>query len=182
MVIAAADWGGSRPAADLAALLVERGLGGDAVDLDDRLDRYRRDGSARSAEMRRLASSWAGAAARGSAAGRAAREFGTGGLLALAFPDRIARQRGAPGDYVLANGRGATLEPHLALARQTFIVVADLSGSAASSRILSAAAITLAEIEHISGDRGERRGRDHLRPRRAGASGPIGPAARRGGA
>src|SRR5690606_8938024 len=36
----------------------------------------------------------------------------TGRLLALAFPDRIARRRpGAPGHFVLSNGRGAMLDP-----------------------------------------------------------------------
>ena len=43
MVARAAESGQARAAADLAAVLVERGLGGDAVDLAERLDRFRRD-------------------------------------------------------------------------------------------------------------------------------------------
>ena len=49
----------ARDAADLAAVLVERGLGGDAVDLTDRVERFRRDRSPRAADMRRMAEGWA---------------------------------------------------------------------------------------------------------------------------
>src|SRR5690606_26775994 len=35
----------------------------------------------------------------------------TAALLALAFPERIAKARGARGQYLLANGRGAGLDP-----------------------------------------------------------------------
>ena len=49
----------ARDAADLAAVLVERGLGGDAVDLAERVERFRRDRSPRAADMRRMAEGWA---------------------------------------------------------------------------------------------------------------------------
>ncbi|MCL1074290.1 ATP-dependent helicase HrpB [Shewanella dokdonensis] len=45
-------------------------------------------------------------------------------LLALAFPDRIAKARGAAG-FVLANGTGVTLERDAALASADWLVVAD---------------------------------------------------------
>jgi len=71
-----------------------------------------------------------------------------GALLALAYPDRIAKNRGGgQGAFLLANGRGANIDPALALAREPFIVAAELSGRAAQARILLAAPITLAEIE-----------------------------------
>ena len=57
-----------------------------------------------------------------------------GAILSLAYPDRIARQRGAGGAYVLANGRGANLDPASALSREPFLVVAELSGTAAQGR------------------------------------------------
>ncbi len=60
-------------------------------------------------------------------------------LLALAFPERIGKARGAPGQFLLANGRGASLDPAHPLARAPFLVAAELSGSAASTRILLAA-------------------------------------------
>jgi len=72
-------------------------------------------------------------------------------MLALAFPDRVARNRGN-GSFVLANGRGAALDQASALARAPYIAVAELTGAAASGRILLAAPITQAEIEqHFAG-------------------------------
>ena len=47
MVLQAGESGQARDAADLAAVLVERGLGGDAVDLSERVERFRRDRSGR---------------------------------------------------------------------------------------------------------------------------------------
>jgi ATP-dependent helicase HrpB len=67
-------------------------------------------------------------------------------MLALAFPDRVARNRGN-GSFVLASGRGASVDPASALAREPFIVVAELTGAAANGRILLAAPITHADIE-----------------------------------
>src|SRR5262249_55065326 len=70
-----------------------------------------------------------------------------GALLALAYPDRIAKSRGAGGTFLLANGRGANVDPASSLAREPFLAVAELAGTAAQSRILLAAPITLEEIE-----------------------------------
>jgi ATP-dependent helicase HrpB len=67
-------------------------------------------------------------------------------MLALAFPDRVARNRGN-GSFVLANGRGAALDQTSALARAPYVAVAELTGTAAQGRILLAAPITQAEIE-----------------------------------
>ncbi len=70
-----------------------------------------------------------------------------GVLLALAYPDRIAKSRGAGGAFLLANGRGANLDPASALSREPFLAVGEIAGTAAQGRILLAAALTLAEIE-----------------------------------
>jgi ATP-dependent helicase HrpB len=67
-------------------------------------------------------------------------------MLALAFPDRVARNRGN-GSFVLANGRGAAVDQTSALARAPYIAVAELTGTAASGRILLAAPIALPDIE-----------------------------------
>ena len=155
MVLSGASLGAGRDAADLAALLVERGLGGDDVDLGHRLDRFRRDGSRRAGEARRLAAGWAKAARADEAASSTGPSQGH--LLALAYPDRIARARGAPGEYLMANGRAARIEPHLALAREPFLAVAEIAGGAASARILAAAAIDPAAIEAVAGERIEER-------------------------
>lgn len=71
-----------------------------------------------------------------------------GTMIALAYPDRIAKSRGgAAGSFVLANGRGALIVSTSPLSREPFLAVAELAGSAAQGRILSAAPITLDEIE-----------------------------------
>jgi ATP-dependent helicase HrpB len=88
--------------------------------------------------------------------GNEASDVSAGALLALAFPDRIAKNRGtsdAGGAFLLANGRGAQVDKASALARASFLAVGELAGSAAASRILLAAPITLAEIETRFADR-----------------------------
>src|SRR5699024_8050999 len=59
MIVDAADHGAAAQAADIAAILTERGLGGDSVDLEVRLDQFRRDRSARAQSARDLARRWA---------------------------------------------------------------------------------------------------------------------------
>jgi ATP-dependent helicase HrpB len=72
-------------------------------------------------------------------------------MLAFAFPDRVARNRGN-GSFVLANGRGAAMERTAALARAPYIAVAELTGTAAQGRILLAAPIAPADIEMYFAD------------------------------
>ena len=79
-----------------------------------------------------------------------------GALVALAFPDRIAKTRGG-GDFTMANGRAASLPPEHALARETFLAVAEIAGRAAQARILAACALTLEEVELLAADRIETR-------------------------
>src|SRR4051794_6850598 len=149
----------ARDAADLAAVLVERGLGGDAVDLAERVERFRRDRSPRAADMRRMAEGWARMAHISPPGGEG--RLGSppsppgggnfGPLLVLAYPDRIAKARGRPGEYLMANGRGAVLEAHERLARESFLAIAEIAGAAASARILAAAALSAAEVEEVVG-------------------------------
>jgi ATP-dependent helicase HrpB len=152
MLIRAADRGEASRAAEVAALLVERGLGGDDVDLAHRLDRFTRERGGRAEDMRRLARSWAAQASEGIAP-HAPEGLSVGALVALAYPDRIARARGKPGEVVLANGRGAALEPHLALAREPYVAVAEIAGAAGSARVLAAAALSAEEIEALFPER-----------------------------
>jgi ATP-dependent helicase HrpB len=173
MVVEAAGEGFGTRAAEIAAVLSERGLGGDNVDLGHRLDQFRRDRSRRSEEARRMAVRWAEITIKdlppasltlphkggGNApvAGQGSRapggDISTGAILSLAYPDRIAKNRGAHGAFLLANGRGANLDPASPLAREPFLAVAELAGTAAQGRILLAAPITLDEIEaqHANG-------------------------------
>jgi ATP-dependent helicase HrpB len=66
----------------------------------------------------------------------------------------VARRRGADGaDWIAAGGRGFRLDPASSLAREAWLAVAETQGSAAGARILSAAPITLAEVEMLFGER-----------------------------
>ncbi len=182
MIITAAALGSNaaNAAAEIAAVLVERGLGGMAADLDERLQSFRRDRSQRAESMRRLAGDWARSAKSvsgppdlsphppGSRASLHAHPSlqsvsdsegpsSTAALLALAYPDRIAKARGGKGEFILAGGRGARLDETAALSREPFLVVAELSGAAAASRILLAARLDIDDLEAIAGDRIETR-------------------------
>lgn len=153
MVVVAARFGQAGAAAMLAAILVERGLGGDAPDLAERLDRFERERGGRAADMRRLAEGWARAAQQAARQQTGAEPLAPGLLLAFAYPDRVARARNpGSGLYLLANGRGATIEPAQRLARESHIVVAEMTGAAQQSRILSAAAIAEGAIAWLVGN------------------------------
>jgi ATP-dependent helicase HrpB len=83
-----------------------------------------------------------------SATNEAEQDDDVGGLLALAFPDRIAQRRnGAAARYVLANGRGAFLPEDDRLAREPWLVVADLDGQAKESKIFLAARVSQPALE-----------------------------------
>ncbi len=152
MVVDAGAAGDALPAADIATLIGERGLGGDDVDLRERLNALRRDRSARARDARAMAQRWAEVASGGNPS--ASRALSVGAVLALAYPERIAKNRGGgSGAFLLVNGRGANIDPASPLARELFLAVAELAGTAAQGRILSAAPITLAEIEQRFSDR-----------------------------
>jgi ATP-dependent helicase HrpB len=155
MVIEAASHGEASRAALLAMLLSERGLGGADADLSLRLERLRADRDKRAGGARRLAASWARQAEAARQAGDKT-NLSDGALVALAFPDRIAKARGG-GDFTMANGRAASVPPEHALARETFLAVAEIAGRAAQARILAACALTLEEVELLAADRIETR-------------------------
>lgn len=145
MIVDSHRAGSGEAAAEIAAVITERGLGGDSVDLEHRRDQFRRDRSPRAASARDLARRWASQVA---AAEKVAQQedLATGLMLAYAFPDRVARNRGN-GSFVLANGRGASVEQTSSLARAPYIAIGEMTGTAASGRILLAAQITEDEIE-----------------------------------
>ena len=151
MVVDAAAEGAGDLAADIAAVLTERGLGGDDVDLTHRVEGFQRDRSRRASDAKQMAKRWADIAGGGTGEGAS-----VGSILSLAYPDRIAKNRGN-GTFVLANGRGGNVDQASPLAREPFIAVAELTGSAAQGRIVLAAPITLDEIEGRFADRIENR-------------------------
>lgn len=156
MLLSAAAVGEAKSAAEIAAVLVERGIGGNDADLATRIENFRRDRSRRAADLRRLAETWASRAATGSSE-KSNLAMSAAALLALAYPDRIAKARGAPGHFLLANGRAGQIDPAHPLARAPFLVVGELQGRAAATRILLAAALDEDEIAAIAGDRIEAR-------------------------
>jgi len=150
MVLRAADHKQADTAAELALLLQERGLGGQSEDLESRHERFRRDKGGRTDAAKALARR----------IGKMAGESGTaapmsiGALVATAYPDRIAKRRDAKGEnWISALGRGLRLDPLSPLAQADWLAVADLQGAASGARILSAAALTEAEVLDLFADR-----------------------------
>ena len=145
MLVDAAREGAAALAAEIATLIGERGLGGNAVDLNARLESFRRDRSPRAEDARRLAQRLARQVGGGNSDARSS----PGVWLARAFPDRIAMARGKPGEFLMANGRAASVEPHDALAREAFLAVGEVMGRAGAARIGLAAALSAEEVESV---------------------------------
>jgi len=150
MLVAGTAAGHGGLACDIAALLDERDvLGGrDDCDLRSRLAVLQGDGGGkvqrgaldrvrRAAKDLRRRMKISGDAGGGDA----------GELLALAYPDRVAKRRGAAGRYLLRNGRGAILPEGDRLAAEEWLAVADLGGAQADARIYLAAPLAAARIE-----------------------------------
>ncbi|WP_166360415.1 ATP-dependent helicase HrpB [Pseudomonas akapageensis] len=130
------DLGLANMACDVAALLGERDiLRGAGADLHSRLallsgeSRAARGGQGGVQRARQLARQYRGYL-RGKATAAVAdpdHPRWLGALLALAYPDRVAQQRGAGGaQYRLANGRAAQFGDVDALMKEPWLVVADL--------------------------------------------------------
>ncbi len=67
-----------------------------------------------------------------------------GRLLGWAYPDRIAQRRpGIRGKFLLANGRGAYLDPAAPLAAEEFLIAVELDGERREARIFRAAAYSM---------------------------------------
>ena len=147
MLIEARERGLGTTAAEVAVLLTERGLGGNDPDIELRHRRWRSERGPRAEAARRMAARWATASAPAK----------TGELalaIALAFPERLSRRRGATGEqWQSVGGRGFRLDPASPLARSEWLAVAEVAGAASGARILSAAALDLADVEVLYGDR-----------------------------
>ncbi|MEM7493673.1 MAG: ATP-dependent helicase HrpB, partial [Pseudomonadota bacterium] len=121
-------------AARIAALLGERGIGGNSEDLSDRLAGFERDNSQRAKTLRRQSESWSGGS---KPSGKPA------AILAKAWPDMIARKRpGTSASYVTVSGRAGQLDETSPLAKSDWLAIAEMVGSAKQARITLAAALT----------------------------------------
>jgi ATP-dependent helicase HrpB len=156
MVLRGAEAGAGARAARIAVLMSELGLGGRDADLRRRMEGLERDRGGRAREARSLAIRWAELARRATGGHSRAQDQGEppdGVLLALAWPERIARARGAPGHFQLASGRGVWIEETDILARETWLAVGELGGGGRADRILLAAPLDPAEITaHFAAD------------------------------
>ena len=78
--------------------------------------------------------------------------YSEGALLALAYPDRIAKNRGN-GTFRMVSGRGAMLEREDALAKVPFIVCCELDDRLGDAKVFLCAPIDKEEIEELFADR-----------------------------
>lgn len=162
LVLVGADRGMADLACEIAALLAERDVlhrdaAADDADLRTRVEVLRGEHRGRAdavrlsrvrAESRALRSALKAAVPRD---GGDALD-GIGALLALAYPDRLAQRRaGDAPRYLLRNGRGARFVAPQPLSREQFLVIADLDGDPAESRIWLAAALTDADFRDAAG-------------------------------
>jgi ATP-dependent helicase HrpB len=145
-------------ACDLAALLGERDIvsGGRDVDARLRLDLIARHSSALPGGMFLKR----GALERVKTASRDLRRRigvdkeptqpeAAGELLALAYPDRIAKRRGGLGRFHMSGGRGAILPESDPLAGADYLAVAEVDGAEREAKIFLAAPIARAEIDRL---------------------------------
>ncbi|HET8799805.1 MAG TPA: ATP-dependent helicase HrpB [Marinobacter sp.] len=154
MVLRGRTLGVGTLAAELAALLEERDLlgAGAGADMHERLrvlHGERRDRAldpARLTAVRRAAKRLSGPGLDNTTKPPTATEVGR--LLALAYPDRIARRRpgGAP-RYQLSNGKGAVLRDDDPLARHDWLVAAELDGKAREATVYLGAPVDVPDLE-----------------------------------
>ncbi|WP_395326862.1 ATP-dependent helicase HrpB [Novosphingobium sp. BL-8H] len=158
MILHAVELGAAGPAAKLALLLQERGLGGRSEDLSQRLSRWNADRAPRAESSRKLAAGWAKRARALVEAPDQGEDVPAGVLLALGRPDMLARRRDANGEnWLSAGGRGYVLDPASPLATREWMVIGDAQGQARGARILSGAMLESSEVEQWLSDRIERR-------------------------
>lgn len=75
-----------------------------------------------------------------------------GAMLSLAYPDRIARNRGN-GTFRMTNGRGAFLDQDDPLAKERYLVCCELDNRAGDAKIFLACPISESEILEMFGDK-----------------------------
>ena len=163
MLVRSRSMGAARLACDIAAVLSERDIlrasvGARDVDLRLRISVMRNVSEALPAginvDSRALSQASRSSAnwqrhLDGNSADTADPHTATGPLLALAYPDRIARARSDDGRYLLANGRGARFGEPQALSKSEFIVAAELDGADREARIFLAAPVARSDLEEL---------------------------------
>lgn len=181
MLVRAGEMGLGPLSAEVAVLITERGLGGMDADLTHRLQRWRRENGRRAEAGRSLAQRWGKLILLPPPAPPASGRGDEAAIcLALAFPDRVSKRRNAKGeDWISVGGRAFRLDPLSPLAREEWLAVGEVQGSAAGARILSAAPLDEASVlalfphrieeKRIVRFRAETGGVEAIRERRLGA-------------
>ncbi|WP_297797366.1 ATP-dependent helicase HrpB [uncultured Marinobacter sp.] len=140
-------------AAELAALLEERDLAGRSAgaDMQERVRILRGEGAGHGIDIARVKTVGKSVARLTGGLDRPAEmptDDDVGRLLALAYPDRVARKRrGDAPRYQLSNGRGAVLRDDDPLARHQWLATAELDGKAREATIYLAAPVDPALLE-----------------------------------
>jgi len=150
MLVRGHEMGAGGLASDIAALLEERDIlaGRGDSDLRCRLELIRGDtGRVDHGAEERVRNAAQDLRRRLTAGDQAGGDPGE--LLALAYPDRVARRRGTVGRYLLRNGRGAVLPDGDRLAAEDWLAVASLGGGKADALIRMAAPLTLRQVENL---------------------------------
>ena len=155
MLVRSRKIGAGATGARLAALLGERDVlgAGFGSDIEPRL-RALEHGKARDAHRGRIhAVQKLARRLTGDKRTDTSGDVDPGALLALAFPDRIARRRpGGRARFQLSNGKGAWLPDDDPLAASDWLVAAELDGKAREARIFLAARTDQSTIESVLAD------------------------------
>ena len=76
----------------------------------------------------------------------------TGNVLLAAYPDRLAMRRSSAGQFVMREGGAVACDAKDAIARESFVVAADVDARRGSSRLRRGAAVDLDVIALVLGD------------------------------
>ena len=75
-----------------------------------------------------------------------------GVVLLAAYPDRLGMRRNSPGQFVMRGGGAVTMDSKDPIAREGFIVAADIDAQRSTSRLRRGAAVDLEFIAPVLGD------------------------------
>jgi len=106
MIVDSQGFGAGEAAAEIAAVLTERGLGGDSADLDARLDQFRRDRSQRAQSARELARRWAAQVASNESEDKSSQNARSNRATGLSAPSPLAGEGRGGGSTTAVRTRG----------------------------------------------------------------------------